>query len=381
MSEQGGLSFAAMGDVPVDNYYCMVGVSRALPTLRKLGVSAVLVGGEKEWRLVDIPKDETFDLGEAVKAAFAEKKPNIEYVERLGVPFVLCNTRELAEDDWHLFAAERREMLARAKVFFFAQLLHPFGTVAGDFVSRQDKGFSTQALAGMKNGVALSSGAMFPLTDERGVRQGDFGFTAVGVSSFRYPQLAAGRDNPPKAPLNRPTLVVSVKKDCVVFGRHALAVGEKFGDDWVMPLDGYGALSYETRAPGFEAPQFAPDAKPRIDMARGKAADGSPGIERVKVTFPRAASGRAFEYEITVHSTHESDIDVIVTQRRFYSPGVFLPPSEEPGTVSCQIDKSELYHDVLLDFEVRALDSFGHKGAPIVASRKIPGDPPPEKRK
>ena len=282
MSEQGGLTFAAMGDVPVDNYYCMVGVSRALPTLRKLGVSAVLVGGEKEWRLVDIPKDETFDLGEAVKAAFAEKKPNIEYVERLGVPFVLCNTRELAEDDWHLFAAERREMLARAKVFFFAQLLHPFGTVAGDFVSRQDKGFSTQALAGMKNGVALSSGAMFPLTDERGVRQGDFGFTAVGVSSFRYPQLAAGRDNPPKAPLNRPTLVVSVKKDCVVFGRHALAVGKKFGDDWVMPLDGYGALSYETRAPGFEAPQFAPDAKPRIDMARGKAADGSPGIERVK---------------------------------------------------------------------------------------------------
>ena len=381
MAEQGELIFAAMGDVFVDNHYCMAGVSRALPALRKLGASAVLVGGEKEWRLVDISPDETFDLGEAVKAAFAEKKPNIEYVERSGVPFVLCNTRGLAEADWILFAAGRREALTQAKVFFFAQLLHPFGTTAGDFVTRQDSGFSTQVFAGMKNGVVISSGAMFPLTDERGIRQGDFGFTAVGVSSFRYPQLAAGRDNPPKAPLNRPTLVVSVEKDRVVFGRQALAAGEKFGDDWVMPLDGYGALSYETRAPGFVAPLFAPDAKPRIDMVRGKAADGSPGTERVKVTFPRVASGRAFEYEITVHSTHESDIDIIVTQRRFYSPGVFLPPSGEPGTVSCLIDKSELYHDVLLDFEVRALDSFGHKGAPIVASRKIPGDPPPERRK
>ena len=36
------LTFAVLGDVPPKNRYCMEGVSRVLPMLRKLGVQAVL---------------------------------------------------------------------------------------------------------------------------------------------------------------------------------------------------------------------------------------------------------------------------------------------------------------------------------------------------
>ena len=381
MAERPELIFAALGDVIVDNHYCMVGVSKVLPFLRKLGARAVLVGGAREWRLVEIPSDASFDLGKAVTEAFAQKKPNIEFLELAGVPFALCNTLELKTEDWEPLAEEKGALLRKSKAFFVAQLFHPFGTVAGDFVSRQDCGYSTQALSGMKNCVVVSSGALTPLTDERSIRQGCFGFTSVVTSAFRYPALLAGRSNPPKAPLNRPGLLVSVMKDRIVFGRHVFSSGRRLGDDWTMPFDSYGALSFEMRAEAQPPPQFAPGAAPRVDMVQGRATDGVPGVKQAKVTFPRVASGRAFEYEITVHSTHESDIDVIVTQQRFYSPGVFLPPEDEPATVSCLIDKSELYHDVLLDFEVRALDSFGNKGAPIFVSRKIPADPLPDNRK
>ena len=163
--------FAVIGDVSRNNKSCMAGVSHVLTRLRKLGVRSVLFAEEREWRLVDVEeKGKSFDLGAAAVAALEEKRPAIEYVERGGFGFVLCSEKGLSEKAWTPFAEKMMERLKRAKVFFYAQIYHPAGTVAGDFVPKQDGGFSTAALSGMRNCVAFSVGRedRFPTS----VRQG-----------------------------------------------------------------------------------------------------------------------------------------------------------------------------------------------------------------
>ena len=366
------LTFAVLGDVPPKNRYCIEGVSRVLPMLRKLGVQAVLAGDAAEWRIVRIADDPQFNLGVAVKAALEAKTQPLELADACGLPFLLCNTKELKEEDWRPFAESAHfEVLKKAKVFFYAQQLHPCGTLAGDFLPMQDTGFSTMAFAGMRNCVAFSSGALAPLADERSIRQGGFGFTSVATSSFRYPALFPGRVMFPaldKPPLNRPSLVVSVLEDRVIFVRMALATGERLGPDWTMPFGDYGALSYERRAKVAAVPQFAPGARPEISFRPGGAGGGT-----VNVTFPRAkgADGsRAFDYEVTVHCM-EGGIDGVVLQKRVYSPGLFLPPDRDPPKVTCPFLRNELYYDVPLIFEVRALNCFGAKGEPIFVQRTV----------
>ena len=366
------LTFAVLGDVPPDNRYCIAGITRVLPTLRRLGVQTVLAGAGAEWRIVHLAKDPQFDLGVAVKAALEAKTQPLELVDASGIPFLLCNTKELKEEDWRPFAGSAHfAVLKKAKLFFYVQQFHPSGTMAGDFLPMQDAGFSTTAFAGMRNCVAFSSGALAPLADERSIRQGEFGFTSVATSSFRYPALFPGRVMSPameKPPLNRPSLVVSVFGDRVVFSRMALASGERLGPDWTMPFGDYGALSYARRAKVTAVPQFVPGARPEISFRPGGAGGGN-----VNVTFPRAkgADGsRAFDYEVTVHSM-EGGIDGIVLQKRAYSPGLFLPPDREPPKVTCPFLRNELYYDLPLIFEVRALNCFGAKGEPIFVQRTV----------
>ena len=372
MSDRPDFTFAVLGDVPPQNRSCMAGVTRVLPLLRNLGVQVVLAGAGAEWRIVRIADDAGFDLGKAVVAAFEGMIRPLEIVDVNGVPFLLCNTKELKDEDWRPFAkSEHFAALKRAKVFFYAQQIHPCGTLAGDFLPMQDMGLSTAALGGMHNCVAFSSGALAPLADERSIRQGGFGFTSVATSSFRYPALFPGRVMFPeldKPPLNRPSLIVSVFGDRVVFARMALASGERLGPDWTMPFGDYGALSYERRAKTAKVPQFAPGARPEISFREGGTGGGT-----VNVTFPRAqgADGsRAFDYEVTVHSM-EGGIDAVVLQKRAYSPGIFLPPGKEPPKVTCPFVRNELYYDLPLIFEVRALNCFGAKGDPISAKRTV----------
>ena len=371
MAEKPLFRFAVIGDIGRKNKHCMAGVSHVLPRLRRIGVRAVLFGEESAWRLVDVQDGKDFDLGVAAVSAVEEERPALEYVEREGFGFVLCNEKELVEKTWTPFASGMMDRLKRAKVFFYAQRFHPAGTCAGDFVPKQDAGFSTTALAGMHNCVAFSCGTLSPLSDERSIRQGDFGFTSVATSSFRYPALFPGRVAPPSQPkpLNRPSLIVSVYGDRVVFSRMLLAVGERIGDDWVMPFGDYGALSYERRAKAMPAPEFAADAKPQVRFVREKATEGKvPDV--VKVVFPRAQGARAFEYEVTVPCL-VGGVDSVVAQKRVYSPGIFQQPGAEPASVSCPFARKELYHDVQLVFEVRAMNSFGAKGRPISCARTV----------
>ncbi len=368
------IKFAVIGDIGVDNQWCMAGVSRITPMVKKLGASSVLIGDSNEWRVVNVQDDASFDLAKAVKKAFAEKRPSLDIVDNNGIPFVLCNTREMFDEDWIRFSNENDEKLKRSNVFFYAQCYHPMGTGIGYFMPRQDRGCVTKVFKGRKNCVVFSSGALGPLADERGIKQGDFGFTAAVTSSFRYASLLPGRDNfEMKSPLNRPGLLVSVFDDRLVFKRVLFTSGEILGEDWVMPLADYGALSYERRAEQSAAPEFSANAKLKVVLEQKDIASGRKK-NFVRLDFPRAKGKvRPFEYEITVHS-FEGDIDAVVTQRRIYSPGIFGPYSEEPRTVTCRIEKNELFYDVPLLYEVRAMDSFGRKSAPISVSRTIKAD-------
>ena len=71
------LKFAVIGDIMTDNQWCMAGVSRITPMVRKLGASAVLAGDPDGWRIVNVDADQSFDLGKALKKAFAEKRDQI----------------------------------------------------------------------------------------------------------------------------------------------------------------------------------------------------------------------------------------------------------------------------------------------------------------
>ena len=50
---------------------------------------------------------------------------------------------------------------------------------------------------------------------------------------------------------------------------------------------------------------------------------------------------------------------------------VVLPPDREPPKVTCPFLRNELYYDVPLIFEVRALNCFGAKGEPIFVQRTV----------
>ena len=368
------LRFAVIGDIGVDNQWCMAGVSRITPMVRKLGASAVLAGDPDGWRLVKVEDDQSFDLGKALIKAFAEKRNPLDFTEVSGVPFLLCNTREMLEEDWAKFSAENDARLKSSPLFFYAQRYQPAGTGLGYFMPRQDRGCSVAALKGRTNCVAFSSGALGPLADERSIRQGDFRFTSVCTSSFRYASLLPGRDNyEMKAPLNRPGLVVSVFKDRAEFKRVLFTSGETLGADWTMPLSDYGALSYERRAKASVAPEFSANAKLKVVLE--KKSEGGKENEFVRFEFPKAKGIlRTFEYEITAHC-FEGDVDAVVTQHRIYTPGIFGPESEEPGVVTCRIERSAFYHDVPLVFEVRPMNSFGLKGRPISVQRTIKSQP------
>lgn len=367
--------FAVIGDIGVDNQWCMAGVSRITPMVKRLGASAVLAGDPDGWRIVKVDGDGSFDLGKALKKAFAENRKPLDLAEVSGVPFLLCNTREMLEEDWAKFSAENDARLKSSRVFFYAQRYQPAGTGLGYFVPRQDRGCSSAVLKGRSNCVAFYSGALGPLADERSIMQGDFGFTSVCTSSFRYAALLPGRDNfEMKSPLNRPGLVVSVFGDRVTFGRVLFTTGEKLGGDWTMPLSGYGALSRGRRAESSVAPEFPENARLKVVLEKKKSGGGNED-EFVRFEFPRAkGKSRPFEYEITAHC-FEGDIDAIVTQRRMYAPGIFGPESEEPGVVACRIERSAFYYDVPLEFEVRPMDSFGLKGRPISVRRTIKSRP------
>lgn len=327
------------------------------------------------------------------KETFGEDYAPIMLKEVCGYKFVLCQTKELRKADWERFVDAHRAELKSAPLFFYTQHFHLKGTCSAPWVWGQDSGYSTQALSEFPNCVAFSGHSHTPLTDERTIRQGDFKFTSVGTASLRYLIAFGGRENSvPFAERVKATegkqmadvlrtvaqtahhgMVVSVFGDRVEFERIDIETLRPVAEQWTMPLGDYGALSYERRAARAEEPEFAADARASVAEGRGKDMRGAV-TDQVTVTFPTVREPvRAFDYEVTVRYV-EGDLDKVALQKRVYTYQLYRPVEFEEATATCVFARAELPHDVELRFEVRPLNCFGGRGAPIVTTYRIDSD-------
>ena len=324
------------------------------------------------------------------KEFFREDYRPIMLKEVGGFKFVLCQTKELRKPDWEAFVAAHGEELKAAPLFFYAQHYHPKGTCSAPWVWGQDSGYSTSVLSQFPNCVAFSGHSHTALTDARTIRQGDFNFTSVGTASLRYLIALGGREN--SVPFGERAVasegkqmpdvlrtvsqtahhgqVVSVYGDRLEFERIDIETGRPVAATDVMPLDDYGALSYERRAASAAVPEFAADATATVSEGKGKTMRGAE-VDQVKVTFPTVReSVRAFDYDVTVRYT-EGDLDKVAVEKRVYSYQLYRPVEFEEPTAYCAFARDELPHDVELRFEIRPLNCFGGRGAPIRATYAV----------
>ena len=379
-------TFAVLGDVRLYGVSNEKALDAVVPELRRLGVEAVVVcsaGGAV--RMVPLTDGNVFHS--AVGDAFAAGSSSVEVIRFGGSAFVLCNVKEMPANGAEIL---KNAGLQKNERFFYFQRKHPLGTCAGDFVAEQDGGISTRVLSAFPNAVVFSSGAKAPLTDERSIRQGEFGFTAVQISSFHTPTPFGGRENslpfgktpdtyaddrqmPPVAEISfhtRPAIIVSVNNESCTLSRVSLSRGKKLGDDWVLHSNDNKTFDYEARAKKAEIPLFHSSSRLTFSMGRGKTMKGVQE-DQLTVCFPKASNVRAHDYLVTAYYLKDG-IDIVVAERRVYSEGFLGPEDEEPKQVRCVFAKKELFQDVRLRFEVRAMNAFGGVSEPLVGHYNVP---------
>lgn len=310
--------------------------------------------------------------------------------EVCGYKFVLCQTKELRREDWEPFVARHGAALKTVPLFFYVQHYHLKGTCSAPWVWGQDTGYSTEALSRFPNCVAFSGHSHTPLTDERTIRQGDFGFTSVGTASLRYLVPFGGRENTVPFAERRtasegkqmPDMLKTVAQSAH-HGQVVTVYGDRITFECIdfetltplcatrtMPLGDYGALSYERRAAKAPVPAFAADAKATTSEARGKDMRGAE-TDQVTVTFPTVRTPvRAFDYEVTVRYT-EGPLEKIAVQKRVFSYQLFRPVAFEEPTAACVFARAELPQDVELRFEIRPLNCYGKGGAAILTTCRV----------
>lgn len=250
---------------------------------------------------------------------------------------------------------------SNGKPCFVVQSLDPKGTLFAPWNEKADDGATTEALKGRRDCIVLSAGTGYPLADERSIVQGDFGFTAVNVGSIERAVPIPGRDRMDEAAaIGRNIhsfLVISVYGTTVEIERRDYVSSRRapVGPVWTFDIGKYGEYEYAKRAKAAKIPQFASGAK--------VTAVESPG-GRIEISFPPAAKGRAYEYEITArHSV--ANLEIVDLQKRDYSPGFADLQASGTNDVRCSFQRADLTWDVDVVIEVRPLNCFGGKGAPI----------------
>ena len=272
---------------------------------------------------------------------------------------------------------ESRLGLKGGKPFFYAQHLHPGGTVQGSWAWGHDRGIATRALSAYPNAVAFSGHSHYSLTDERCVWQG--AFTSIGTSSLSYIMAQYWRENGedhedvlmqmPLMPehLGKQGMFVSVFDDQLVIERREFLGGEKVGPDWHVPLDGSRAFAFDVRGAKMVAPEFAADATVTVTRAMGKDRRGT-ATDQVTVHFPAArpsATSRVYDYEVRAFAYRE-DVDYPVASKRVLSESFHLPPTREATKGTCVFAANELPEKgTHVRFFVRPIECYGHKGRAI----------------
>ena len=272
---------------------------------------------------------------------------------------------------------ESRLGLKGSKPFFYAQHLHPGGTVQGSWAWGHDRGIATRALSAYPNAVAFSGHSHYSLTDERCVWQG--AFTSIGTSSLSYIMAQYWRENGedhedvlmqmPLMPehLGKQGMLVSVFDDQLVIERREFLGGEKVGPDWHVPLDGSRAFAFDVRGAKMVAPEFAADATVTVTRAMGKDRRGT-ATDQMTVHFPAArpsATSRVYDYEVQAF-VYREDVDYPVASKRVLSESFHLPPTREATKGTCVFAANELPEKgTHVRFFVRPIECYGHKGRAI----------------
>ena len=68
-------------------------------------------------------------------------------------------------------------------------------------------------------------------------------------------------------------------------------------------------------------------------------------------------------------------------QKRVYTYQLYRPVEFEEATATCVFARAELPHDAELRFEIRPLNCFGGRGAPIMTTHRIDSDETVARRK
>ena len=281
------------------------------------------------------------------------------------------------------------------KPFFYFQHPHPKDTVYGSWAWGHDDGQSTRALTPYANAVAFSGHSHTSLTDERSVWRG--AFTSIGTSSLSYVCLDGPRENSHGAswlgrrqmePVNgvsrtavhgkggvptRQGQLVDVYSDRLVIRRRDFVRDEDLDEAWLLEMPAK-ASPFSARAAHSPGPAFPSGAA--VSIAYGKGKDrGGKETEQVKVSFPAAVAEtktRPFDYELVIEA-RESDVEATMSSFRFYSPTAMLAKGHDGGNVEFVLSREELPKKAEFRFAVRALNSYGVKGAPVFSDWRRAG--------
>lgn len=282
------------------------------------------------------------------------------------------------------FCAAHADELAGGKPFFFVMHPHAKNSCLGPWAWGAT-GQLNAVFEKFPNCIVLSGHSHYSLTDERTVWQG--AFTAVNTSSLRYTSDDYNlRDNAPgnsggyqgangtrvtprvQTGDGRQGMFFTVTDDALRIRRREFVYDQSLGDDWVLPLtaDPQGPMNFKTRAAQRGTPAFAADARVTLsDVATG----GDKPQPCVCVAFPSAVvdpACRVFEYEVQPVLVAD-DVELPLRAKRVLATDFYLPVSQAGRATACWFAKDELPKGGRVRFEVRPLECFGHKGAPIVS--------------
>ena len=275
--------------------------------------------------------------------------------------------------------------LGKDKPFFFVMHPHAKNSCIGSWAWGNTDQLN-KVFAQYPNCIVLSGHSHYTLTDERTVWQG--AFTAVNTSSLKYSSVDYNlRDNmpgngwgyrkfqagqvTPRLPTGdgRQGMVFTVTDDALRICRREFVYGQSLGDDWVLPLkaDPNGPMNFKKRAAARKAPVFPSDAK--LDLTDVLTAKKVPCV---RVGIPSVVvdrTSRVFDYEVQPVLV-EDDVELPLRAKRVMAADYYLPVSKAGRISECWFAKSDFPPQAHVYFEVRPVDCFGLKGAPIRSAVK-----------
>ena len=325
-------------------------------------------------------------LAEYWEKTFGEKFAPVRVRTVKGYDFVSAEWG--AADQMPAWMAANGARFGGAKPFFFFQHV-PIAGTTGDAKRDNSKDPVYAALKGYANAVAFTGHTHTTFNDERSIWQG--AFTALAVPSLSYlglPNAENGRGN--RAGKSGQTMqtepyrrdlrggqgfYVSVYADRMVVERIDVEEDCEAGADaWIVPLGtGEKPFCHAARAAASEAPAFPAGARVLTETRNTENRIGKWTIV-MDCSFESAVpkrGARVHHYEIAAVPKDGSAPLV----KKFISPAFGKMAKYEPARQRFWFDVAELPQDKDYVIEVRAVNCFGKRSAPLVSRvwHSVPG--------